>query len=162
MTTSLHRCGTPLVVTHDAVGRPRARCPKCDRVSTRNVRPFDDRHVQSQRHLEVPTPPRSVRTLARDFAGVFVHSDVTGFVEYAPKKPVEINPALVREKDYSATHAVKSRAVSTAPVPNYQPRMCQLPLGCGEPFQPTSARAKWCPNCRPEVRRARGAKVVRA
>lgn len=119
------RCDGSMVITTDAIGRERRRCPRCDRVAPRvTVHPD-----------EVLVPQTLVRLTASALPPV-----APGQLRcQVCAKGVEGRKRFC----VACTAAMTRRGTNQARV--YQPKAC---FECGEIFQPSGPRSRYCERCR--------------
>ena len=119
------RCDGQMVVTKDAIGRERLRCPRCDRVTARRADPNEALIPQGLVRADKLLPlvrPGQLR------CQVCAHG-------------VEGNGRLCP----ACTAAAKKRAGETRVARGvYAPKPCTR---CGQTFQPTGPRSAYCDPC---------------
>lgn len=119
------RCDSRLVVTRDAIGRERRRCPKCDGVS--QIRPHPDDAMVPQGLVRANLlPPVAAGQLRCQRCACGVEGDR----RFCSACSFENRSAGVR---------------AAAPNRVYAPKPCAR---CSSVFQPTGPRALFCEACR--------------
>lgn len=118
------RCHGPMVITQDAVGRDRKRCPKCDGISRNRVHPD-----------EVLMP----QGLVRKMGGGTLPTVAPGQLRCQRCAHGVEGDRRFCEACQRA-HRSEARRGAT-----YAPKPCAT---CGATFQPTGPRARYCEACR--------------
>jgi hypothetical protein len=169
-------CDGPMVITKDAVGRARLRCPSCQGVAKPYRHPDDamlpqglvpvngapPRVIREVVRVEVPAPAIATRTVVElpplesghlrcQLCGVGINPHHRFCGDCAEGGQLILAALRLRER---AERGDPPRA-------RYKPKPCQYPVDpesgqkCGELFTPTGARSDYCDRHRVETMRAK-------
>lgn len=118
------RCDTPMVITYDALRRPRKRCPKCDGVSRR-------------------APPNADTVLVPVILGTALPP-----IELGQLRCQGCGRGIDRRERFCASCRAKAAATprGTNQQRTYTPKPCFEP-SCRKMFTPTGPRSLYCPEC---------------
>jgi hypothetical protein len=117
------RCDADMVITYDALRRPRKRCPRCDGVSRK-------------------APPNADTVLL---------PMVLGAIVLPPIRPGQLRcqecACGVDPNRRFCPRCTRAHMREAAKRVQYKPKHCKN-LSCGRLFTPTGARAEYCGECR--------------